>query len=258
MTSPLFIERRPIDWADIKTAIFDLDDFLYDGDSAHSDIADMAKARAVCDLFPDMDYDEARRLSRESFEKYHDAFSAYIPFAEQHGETEQSFRQKIHYAFHEAFLPLIKEKRPDFFHHTHPNVPYFETLQSRLTFALLTHSCADRWAKPVLSEMNIRHVFQDEHILGYEQFNFKSKGAFPDAIALALERTNTAPEHALWGEDSVRALVVAKKHYPAITTVLRLYGPLSSINEEFLPYIDVVIGKPFDLLDHLVQIHGSE
>lgn len=256
MSTSLFIERRPINWAEKTNGLWDFDGVKYDYSDAFYEACHTAKALAISTLFPDMGYAKALELSYISFLQLHDPFAAYIPFAEEHGETTESFREKIHVAYHVKKLDTLRKDMPEVLAPQHDNIAALKKLDGTINHAIITHSSIDEWCNPASKSMGLFPFFQ--HIFGYKEFGYENKAESPRAVTTALDALKARPEHSFFVEDTAANLVMAKAAYPELTTVLKLDYNAPPVDRVALSHIDVIIRKPFDLLNHLVQIHGLE
>lgn len=189
----------------IKGLIWDLDNTLYRFDQAFEKACNIAAARTVQQLLPDLSYEQVLAEAEASYaehgysgktliEKYGIAYSDYHYL--YHDTIDESLIEK-----NEAVLMALSEI--DF-----PNV-------------LITHASRG-WAEKILKHLSMKNHFPAQKIIALEDVNFESKAYSRAPFIKGLELLNLPPESVLVVEDTAKNLVRPKEM--GMTTVLIHHG----------------------------------
>lgn len=211
-----------------------------------------ANASGACELVPFLTFEEAYKIGGDGFLKYHDTLAGFLPYATEIGLGEVEFKQKLLQSQLRHSYKNITQNLPELIEPCAQTNELFTKLSAHLQHVMITHSHRDCWAIPVADHLGVREFFDE--ILGYEELEFQNKGKNAFAIEKGLQHLNAASHQAIFLEDQVRHLEVAKEAYPDIFTVL-IEGaePIEQPN-----YVDMVVKRPKDFLEVMTKIHVKE
>lgn len=238
-----------------QAIIWDFDGVFYDfanldgSGVSFYDLCDEANAYTTCRLLKGMEHEQARQLARTSFEKYNDPITGLIPVAQQYGYKKEDFVRKAFYGFNDRLAELVQQYRQSLFNPCPDALHRFTKGVGYIRHGLLTHSCTHRWAKPALQFLKKLDFFHPDHVMGFEDFDFKPKGQGVEGMDMLLERLNVAPWQAVFVEDTAVHLRVAKEKYPDMLCVWKV----DQDEVEKPDYVDIVIRRPADLIDMMVK-----
>jgi phosphoglycolate phosphatase-like HAD superfamily hydrolase len=240
-----------VDFSGIKAVIWDFDGVFYSYDCLPNkgfiDLCVRANVKAVQELIPDLSADKASLLALESYAKFHDCVSAFLPEALNRGLDSDEFKVALYERYHEKKFELVSTEQPRIIAPNHELISLFYNVQDKgIKQGLLTHSCPVRWAKRALERMELLSFFDEDHILGLSDFDFRNKGVSAYALALMMERLDVSPRQVLFVEDSLSNLQVAKSSYPDITTAL-----ISKPAQSILPDVDFSASIPAGVIKQL-------
>jgi hypothetical protein len=206
-----------------KIIACDLDGFLYRLDTLPGDeyykIHDEAKVTAAIQALPELAPEAALRLSRESFDVYHDAIHAFLIYAKKTGRTSEEIQQvgqTIFTLYHGNLYELLSIRHPTFFDHTERAARAIERLHGTgmFKFGTLSHACMETWGKRILKErMNILDRFEPHLLLGMDRFGFKNKATGPEAMEVFLEIAGVPPNRVILGEDTFANIIPVHRHF---------------------------------------------
>ncbi|MCI5060086.1 MAG: hypothetical protein MRY79_03335, partial [Alphaproteobacteria bacterium] len=203
--------RRAIIW-DFDGVFYDFDQ-VPEGAPSFYDLCDEANAVTMCRLLKGLDYEEARRLARSSFDTYNDPVTGLLPLAKEYGYSEEDFTRETYYGFNDMLSQLVEKHCPDLFKPCVQTIRAFLGGAGYVRHGILTHSCRHRWAKPVLNMMRKTDFFDPDHVMGFEDFDFKPKGQGVEGLNELLGRLNARADQTIFVEDTLGHLQVAKAAY---------------------------------------------
>lgn len=188
----------------IEGVIWDLDGTLYRYDKIFIDACNLAAARTAIDLGLEMDLAEATALAARSYTETGSSFK----LLSAHGIAYADF----HTPYHNAIDTTILEKN----------------LEMRLALekigapmVILTNASRD-WALRTLDHLDLRPVFDDDHILALEDVGLEPKSSSRRGFQAALDIMDRRPDQVLMVEDLAHNLVIAKQM--GMTTALVHHG----------------------------------
>jgi len=214
--------------AQIQAIIWDLDGVHYDfavatqaGASFYDMCVEAISLTAVKTLGKNsLSYDNAESLAKESLQKYNDQVTAFIPLVDELQFDPREFQTKMLHGFCDVLYDLVQKNCPELFKPDPDTTAHFTKTMGHIKHGILSHACSQRWAIPALQLMHRLDFFHPDHILGFEDFHFNSKGLTAKAITQALELINTSANKAIFVEDTPRNLTIAKQEHPELITIL--------------------------------------
>lgn len=211
-----------------------------------------ANGKGARELIPSLSDEDAYRLGGETFLKYHDTVTGFLQFREETGLSVEEFKSRLLKAQLKWSYKHISENIPELIAPCDETNQLFAALDKYVNHAMITHANAEYWAKPVSNNLGVADYF--DYILGYDDFDFQSKGKSAHAVTIALEKLNANAAQAVFVEDQVLHLEVAKNAYPDLCTVL-IEGEEPIDQPE---YVDVMVSRPKDFMRVLLETKHSE
>lgn len=185
--------------------VWDLDNTLYRVDRAMEDAFHYAVARAVIEAGVDLPFKQAADMAHQSFLKYGHSGRVFI---DRYGLDPH----KLHFSYHgyidETVIVKSIEQRE-----------LFSSLSLR--HVLVTHS-ARSWAERVLSHLGLSQWFPSDHVLAFEDYNFKAKHAHSTGFDAALEKLGLQAGSVAVIEDMLPNLEIP--HKMGMTTIYIRHG----------------------------------
>ena len=248
-----------MDLNNIDVIAWDYDGVWYDyhavPDNGFYELCDEANAEAACATFAELGHDLSRAaavdLAIESFKKHHDVVTAFLLYGDKHGLSRTAIQEGIFYRYNDILFHLTMDRHPELLAPCHETTRKMGLLDGHVTHAVLTHSCATRWAAPAIRKQGNARFFKPDHIVGFDQFGFQSKSLSADGIAMILDRVQSSPERTVFVEDSATNLKIAREAYPELRTVLVSRKPVEKPD-----FVDTVIDRPLALLNAIAHHRG--
>ncbi len=234
--------------------LWDFDGVLYSYHFNDIEPADLhhnfysANGKGAQGLIPSLSDEDAYRLGGESFVKYHDTVTGFLPYAEETGLDINEFKKQLLAAQLKWSFKHISENIPQLIAPCEETNQLFADLDQFIRHAMITHANAQYWAEPVSEHLGVHNYF--DHILGYDDFDFKSKGQSAYAVELAMQKLGATSEESIFIEDQIKHLEVAKESYPDLCTVL-IEGETSIAQPE---YVDIMVSRPKDFMKQLLAV----
>ncbi|NBX74481.1 MAG: hypothetical protein EBQ89_09330 [Alphaproteobacteria bacterium] len=172
-------------------------------------LCDEAGAEAALNLMPSLGRPEALRLMKESFDRYRDSFTAFLPVAEERGLCPHTARDKIFTDYHALLRELIKQRAPDFFEGARATRTAFPLFPRHVRHGTLTNACLEGWGMHVLQEIGIRHYFDPDLFFDMRRNDFHPKAANAIPIENFIKAAGLQPHQVALVEDSVMNTVHA-------------------------------------------------
>lgn len=189
----------------VKGLIWDLDNTLYRFDAAFEKACNIAAARTVQTLLPEITYEEALQTAEESYAEH--GYSGR-KLVERYGIVYSDY----HYLYHDTIDESIIER----------NEAILMALGDvALPNVLITHSSRG-WAQRAVKHLGMDDYFPATRIIALEDSSFESKAYSRAPFIKGLELLNLPPESVLVVEDSVKNLMRPKEM--GMTTVLIHHG----------------------------------
>jgi FMN phosphatase YigB (HAD superfamily) len=113
---------------------------------------------------------------------------------------------------------------------------------------LILTMAPSKWAFKVLNHISLKNHFEDDHIIGAEQYDFEHKSESPRGIKMALERAQSNAANTLFVEDTLANLKTAKIHTGVQTAYLHHDRPY---NVDDVRFADVIVRDTPELLKFL-------
>ncbi len=203
--------------------IHDLDEMLYPTiPDAVNILGDAGAAAAIQDCDVKAPFAVVRALIDRSYDERHDWRELLV---EQFGVDPEY----LHAAYHKRLDHKIITPYPNLSQH-------FAALGNQASHVVLTHS-SEEWATRTIEHIQLRPWFPDDRILAWEKYR-ASKGISTHGFELALQTLGGVdPRDAVFGDDSLRNLVTAKKM--GLTTVWTSHG--RSLPPEHIRHVDHVV-----------------
>ncbi|MCB9963700.1 MAG: HAD family hydrolase [Rhodospirillales bacterium] len=239
-----------------RTAIlWDFDGVLYPysfSRKIREDIFYTASIRGAREVLPHLSEEDARRMGRESHERYFDTVTGFLTCAKECGLDLTQFKKdllavQLAYAYEGVCTNLPELMAP-----CHETNKLFEALSPHIRHAVITHGHARNWTRPAARHLGIDSYFN--HIFGLDDFNFQLKGQSPFAVNMALDALGAAPAEAIFIEDALPHLEVAKNAHPDLLTVF-IEGETPIQKPE---YVDIMVGRPRHFMKELLAAHMND
>lgn len=219
---------KSLDVANLEAVIFDLDGTLYPYIEGVGDIYDCAHMAAVQEVLPALEEAELFALARKCASRHH-PIEPFAHLSTRSGLSEQEFKTAISRRYHELIYEQIAEAHSGHFKPVPEKTAALEVLSQHIPCIVLTHSCSQKWANPLLGMMGTKHCFA--HVLGLEETDFGDKGTSVDPLRTALKLVGVKdPRKALFVEDNLGNLDMALNGLPGIQTTLISPNPKPRIN----------------------------
>ena len=182
-----------MDSSSIRAVIWDLDNTLYRFDTIFEDACNRAAAKTICNMVPDLTFD--------------DAFSAAVESYAIHGYSGKALIARYnlsydayHYPYHEAIDETMIARN--------------DAMISGL-FALdrpqaIITNASRHWAERALRHLGMKEFFPDDFIFALEDSEFEAKSHSPRSFTMAQNKLGIAPHETLVVEDTVNNLKVPK------------------------------------------------
>ncbi len=242
---------------DRTAMIWDFDGVLYSyhyNDIAPEDLEKnffSANAKGAQEIIPDLSDEEAYHLGGQGFLQYHDTVTAFLPYAKQTGMDEADFKKQVLIAQLKWSFKNISENIPQLIAPCAETNDLFAALKPYIKHAMITHANAEYWAHPVSRNLGVEDYF--DHIMGYDDFDFKSKGQSAYAVELALKKLGVNADKAIFIEDQPKHLEVAKAAFPELCTVF-IEGKTAIEKPD---YVDIMVQRPKNFMKHLLSAHKN-
>lgn len=197
-----------------RLAIFDLDNCLYREPPALSRACEVAMARAVADVVPNMTYEAALSMAVESNQK---RGSVAAPFFEKFRLSHADLHERYHSYVDHLILPRCEDTKAAFAK-INPDIT---------TLGVLTHGSRG-WAERVLDHLGLADFFDPDLIVPFEEpgYHFKHDSEIPfrHLVEKAQKKIgrDIAPEETLMADDLEKNLTVP--HRLGMSTALVLHG----------------------------------
>jgi putative hydrolase of the HAD superfamily len=201
----------------IKGLIWDLDNTLYRFDQAFEKACNIAAARTVQQLMPNVTFEEAFAAAEKSYIEHGYSGQALI---EQYGIAYSDY----HYLYHDTIDESIIEKN---------EAILMALADIALPNILITHA-SRRWAEKTLRHLSMDTYFPSEKIIALEDTNFEGKAYSAAPFIKGLELLNLPPENVLVVEDTVKNLVRPKEM--GMTTVLIHHGADDRLSHDHVDF----------------------
>lgn len=182
-----------VDLSHICGVIWDLDGTLYRYNDYFIEACNIAAAQTVVELGLDISLDDALDMARQSQVLHGHSFKLF-------GERGVVY-EDYHHLFHQKIDHMVVVKNEEL-------KSYLQKISLPMT--ILTNASRD-WALRTLSHLDMRTVFQDEHIFALEDVGFKAKAYHTDGFDFALAKMGLTANQTLVVEDLSRNLIVPKK-----------------------------------------------
>lgn len=189
----------------IKGLIWDLDNTLYRFDQAFEKACNIAAARTVQKLLPDIPYDEALATAEQSYASH--GYSGRT-LVEKYGLAYSDY----HFLYHDTIDESILEKN---------EAIVMALADIALPNVLITHASRG-WAERTLRHLSMEDYFPLDKIIALEDTNFEGKAYSRAPFIKGLELLNLSPEEVLVVEDTDKNLIRPKEM--GMTTVLIHHG----------------------------------
>lgn len=210
----------------IKTIIWDLDGTLYKFDQAFIHACDVATAKSCSDQIEHLSFETALISAKAGFKDHN--FSGYYLLRDYQIDAER-FHSEFHLHINETLIHACEETQKLL-----KNIP--------LNMGIISHASKE-WMNRTLEHLGLKQLFDDEHILAFEDYDFAHKAYETKSYEMMIDRLNANPEHTLMVEDSYKNLQGAKKAglQTAYVHHARPISPLPEyIDKQFINIIDLI------------------
>ncbi len=177
--------------AEVRGAVWDLDNTLYRLNELTEDAFNIAFARAAIESGVALSLHDAIEASRRSWKEH--GYSGHV-FVHQYGLNTRDLHYKYHGFMDEKIISASEEVRS-----------FFENLPLR--HVLITHSHRS-WAERVLAHLGLDRWFAEGHVLGLEDYDFRHKHACATPFEYALDRLGLPAAQTVMVEDTLPNLKI--------------------------------------------------
>jgi putative hydrolase of the HAD superfamily len=201
----------------IKGLIWDLDNTLYRFDQAFEKACNIAAARTVQQLMPDVGFDEAFEAAEQSYIEHGYSGKTLV---ERYGLAYSDY----HYLYHDTIDESVIERN---------DAILMALSDINLPNVLITHA-SRRWAEKTLAHLAMEDFFPTERIIALEDTAFEGKAYSRAPFVKGLELLNLPPENVLVIEDTAKNLLRPKEM--GMTTVLIHHGADRHIDQDYIDF----------------------
>lgn len=236
--------------------------FVHDYDGVHYDYAAFGdvytflagvKVEAVGTMLPDLDPVEVARMGKESYFKCGDGLKVFVDIAAARGHDAREFRSELHALYHRIGHERTLEQHAGIFAPCADTNRLFSTLRPHIQHGLLTLSCVDNWARPLLMRQERLHYFEGNALIGYAEAGFVSKADSTRPLKMTMDLLGAKPQETVFLEDSLPNLKKAKELDERICTVHVCYGrPQACLPD----YVDIQVERPYVLMTQAAALHS--
>lgn len=244
----------------LKSVVWDFDGVFYSydhlPDRGFYRLCDEASAAAANELFG-IEQEEATKMAKEGYAEYNDGLTIFAKHAQKEsaGVDLEEVKLKFHRLLHAHLLKIVKHSYATILTRNHSTIDAFDQSTMRdIRHGIVTHGALNEWCIPVINNMGLLPYFQQQAILGYEDFGFNNKKLGTQGLELCMQRLNTLdPRNIAFVEDTLEHLKVAKNRFPALLTVWVNPNLGTQKNDNAPPYVDVVVSEPYHFVNAINQ-----
>ena len=218
--------------AHITGLCFDFDGVFYDL-SAIPDInglSDIAFAEsAISVLGNKIDYHDAKKMARVSYEQYGASITAFTQWAENNGLDKDSITHQIFHIYHQKMHDRLLHTAPHAFSPASHIKTAFEKCKGQIVNGIATHGSIQNYATPILKQKELLKYFEHHAMFGLNDADYNRKSENTVLIRKCFNALNTPMGEGGFVEDSLSNLKIAKFHHPELTTIYIHHGkPLAT------------------------------
>jgi phosphoglycolate phosphatase-like HAD superfamily hydrolase len=243
------------DFSEIEKVVWDFDGVWWDYYDIPGEDLNKAfnqeKAKIALEIFSGLGFDEAIQRAENSHRIYGDSFSGFKDLAEQNGMSHDELIHHLYTRYHINLFKRLRDEYPQIFIPCMETIAAFKRINGRVNHTILTHSCADGLTRPFAKELGIAEFFH--RIMDYKSVGYTGKGAGPQAISMAIGRTD--PSKVVFVEDTVKHLHIAKEAFPELKTVLVSRNTTVDVKPDG---VDLVISSPKELLNMMAGVAPAQ
>lgn len=213
-----------------------------------------AKIKAADILLPDhgMNYDQILIVGRQNYLETGDGFAFFRHIAESRGMDTQQVYEKAHKLCHALAYAQAMESHEDNIIPCPETINGFERMKGLVSHALLTMSCVETWAKPLMERKRILGYFEEHALIGARECNFENKASSTYPLAVALQRLKARPEESIFCEDNLANMRMAKALDQRILTV---YVSQTATKNDIPDFVDIHVVNITQFLGMLADKH---
>lgn len=208
----------------------------------------LAKIAAANEIMPDGWVADANFLQtcKENYLNTGDGLAIFRDLAKAHKLDEHALYSDAHRLYHRISFDMAVKGHGHGIVPCEKSIDAFEQLKGHVQHGLLTMSCLDNWARPLLTTLKLVGYFNPSAMMGAGDVGFKNKANSTYPLAFALQRMNAQPENAVFIEDSLKNLATAKTLDEGILTV---FVSETAIPDSIPPFVDIHVRKVADFLE---------
>ncbi|MFA5592969.1 MAG: hypothetical protein WC989_06625 [Micavibrio sp.] len=218
-----------------KKILEDLDGVHYDYTEIPSitDYCGDIKAAIVPPLLPGIGTEEAKRIGQQSYFDTGDGLEYFIRMAQDRGMDADLFRDALHESYHVTQWERMTVDFPHLFHRCDATVASYTRLQTHgVAHGLVTQSCLQTWAIPLLTSQGKIGFYRQEALGGFRESGWFRKKDSPEPVLRGMKRMDAAPEELVFIEDNLDNIETAKTISGDILTVFISRKPLDPVTAQ--------------------------
>jgi FMN phosphatase YigB (HAD superfamily) len=216
----------------IKGIIWDLDDTLYSVTPELRAGMRESLARSIVDMGHPITFEDALKMAEDSQAKYRLTYKMLY-------ERFNIQKEDMHLIFHGNLDHNLTVACPD--------LPQAFAAHPSINHSLMTHASRE-WALRMLSHLGLSDYFDEAHVFGLEDFDFKHKDETDEIAQHCMNMMGTKAHETAFVEDRDYNLTFPKQL--GLTTVLIKHD---SQNNVIAPHIDVRFDRAADFLNSLAK-----
>ncbi len=235
--------------------------FIHDLDGVHypyhlfGDITDFCgdiKATVAPLLLEGLDAVEAKKLGRNSYLTTGDGLHVFVEMARERGLNADDFRETIHRDYHVLQLTKVRELYPHVLGRSEKTVGLFESLRPHVRHGMITQSCRETWAAPVLTDLGHIGFFDQPSIFGFREFGWHKKAESTEPLRRIVNHMGAQPDQCIFIEDNLDNLKKAKEFSGDLLTVFLCHNkPRTPVPD----FVDIQTENLSSLFDMAARVH---
>lgn len=245
-------QLQAIDWSRVKGVILDLDGVFYPETRTHNANTNLLMAQSIRDLASQrgheipMRNDDLVELGLRSYEERGHSMFGFQDYLDSLYPGEYDLRgtdwEVLHHLVHDAHIELAA-KNPGYFEDCKERQEFFAHLSyfGHDNVAILTHG-SKNWARAVVGELDLQHIFDDDNIYALECVDFNKKNDGPEAFEKVCWERGLRPDEMLFIDNTE-----SNHFYPKGLGIQTIF--IQGDNPPFQELPDYVDGQAEDLRD---------
>jgi hypothetical protein len=220
----LMLDENRTNWIDDFDGVHYLTHIFNDVYGSIYKFYGLAKLKAFRLLLPELKWSDEEVIYRgkESYLQHKDGIKIYVDFAKASGmiDDDAGFYRRFHREYHKAAFQNAMATHATSFAPCADTNRAYESLRPYIKRGLLTMSCVQTWAGPLMTEMETIGFYEPDALLGAKETNDHNKKDSTYPLERAMEKLGARPETTVFQEETVENLYRAKQLDKRILTVL--------------------------------------